>query len=99
LPGSEPIQLTVSGGGLFSLLVLLVAAQLAGWPASLLHVPPLLGMLLAGILMQNLPGVGPLLGQFSYGRRTVISSVADPGSTSFLTTRVRYGYNFSGSRL
>jgi Kef-type K+ transport system membrane component KefB len=55
--------MAVSGGSLFSLLVLIVAAQLAGWLVSLLHVPPLLGMLLAGILLQNLPGVGSTLGQ------------------------------------
>jgi ABC-type uncharacterized transport system permease subunit len=63
LPGSETIHMAVSGGSLFSLLVLIVAAQLAGWLVSLLHVPPLLGMLLAGILLQNLPGVGSTLGQ------------------------------------
>jgi len=63
LPGSEIIQLSVAGGSLFSLAVLVGVAQVGGWALALLGAPPLLGMLLAGILIQNIPFVGTELGE------------------------------------
>ena len=53
----------VEGGGVFSLLVVVVVAHLGGWAVSLVRAPPLLGMLLAGILLNNLPYVGTTLGE------------------------------------
>ena len=48
---------------MFSLLVVVVVAHLGGWAVSLVRAPPLLGMLLAGILLNNLPYVGTTLGE------------------------------------
>ena len=62
LPGSERIQVDVVGGSVFSLLVLVLLAHLGGWAGSLMGAPPLLGMLLAGILLKNIPHIGTSLG-------------------------------------
>lgn len=45
------------GGNIFSLLVLLVLAQLAGDMVSLVKLPPLLGMLVVGIMLASIPGI------------------------------------------
>jgi hypothetical protein len=66
LPGSSSesiIQMRVVGGSLFSLVVLVGVAQAGGRALSLVGAPPLLGMLLAGILLNNIPYVGSHLGQ------------------------------------
>lgn len=55
LPGEEPITLTVKGGTVFALLVLVVVAWIGGWLVQQIHLPPLLGMLLVGILLKNVP--------------------------------------------
>ena len=44
-------------GNLFSILSLLLLAQIGGYIASLIHLPPLLGMLLVGIALRSLPFV------------------------------------------
>ncbi len=44
-------------GTIFLLIVLVVLAMLAGELVALASLPPLLGMLLAGIVLKNLPGV------------------------------------------
>jgi Kef-type K+ transport system membrane component KefB len=41
-------------GKLFAFATLLILAYLAGWLISLIHLPPLLGMLVAGILLRNI---------------------------------------------
>lgn len=41
------------GGQLFILIVLMLLSCLSGWLISLLHLPPLLGMLLCGIVLRN----------------------------------------------
>ena len=44
-------------GTIFILIILIVLAKISGWLFSLIRLPPLLGMLLSGILIKNLPGV------------------------------------------
>ena len=51
---AEVVMRTRGGAG-FSTLVLLLAAMLGGQLASLLSLPPLLGMLITGMLLANLP--------------------------------------------
>lgn len=41
-------------GKVFALATLFILAYLAGWLISLIHLPPLLGMLVAGILLRNI---------------------------------------------
>jgi len=55
LPGYEPIIVEIEGGTVFSLIVLVVAAHIGGWLVSLIKLPPLLGMLIVGILLKNVP--------------------------------------------
>ncbi|WAR11083.1 SL9B2-like protein [Mya arenaria] len=45
------------GGNLYSLLALFVCCAVGGYLISFLHLPPLLGMLLVGVLLRNVPGV------------------------------------------
>ena len=45
------------GGTIFVLLILVVFALLSGWLFSLAKLPPLLGMLITGIVIKNLPGM------------------------------------------
>ena len=55
LPGHQHINVTIEGGTLFSLLVMFVVSYLAGCCVQLLYLPPLLGMLLTGVLLRNVP--------------------------------------------
>lgn len=55
LPGAVPITITVQGGTVFALIVLVVVAWIGGWVVQLVHLPPLLGMLLVGIMLKNVP--------------------------------------------
>jgi len=48
LPGVAPIVITVHGGSLFALLVLLLVSWVAGWLVQKVRLPPLLGMLITG---------------------------------------------------
>ena len=57
LPGVEPIVITVHGGSLFALLVLLLVSWVAGWLVQMVRLPPLLGMLITGIVLNNVPGI------------------------------------------
>jgi len=57
LPGEEEIAITVKGGTVFALLVLVVVAWIGGWLVQQLHLPPLLGMLVVGILLKNVPHI------------------------------------------
>lgn len=57
LPGEEVIPLQIKGGTVFALLVLTVASWVGGWVAQLLRQPPLLGMLVVGIMLKNIPGI------------------------------------------
>ncbi|KAJ8306577.1 hypothetical protein KUTeg_017122, partial [Tegillarca granosa] len=45
------------GGNFFSLLVLFVCCVIAGYLISFIRLPPLLGMLIMGVLLRNVPGV------------------------------------------
>jgi len=55
LPGDQEINITVKGGTVFALLVLVVVAWIGGWVVQQVHLPPLLGMLVVGILLKNVP--------------------------------------------
>ena len=44
-------------GTIFILILLVVFALICGWLFSLVRLPPLLGMLLTGIVIKNLPGM------------------------------------------
>jgi len=55
LPGHHHIYVTIEGGTLFSLLVMFTVSSVAGWLVQIVHLPPLLGMLLTGILLRNVP--------------------------------------------
>lgn len=44
------------GSAMFATLVIWTAAQIGGEVSKLLHVPPLVGMLLSGVVLANLPG-------------------------------------------
>ena len=44
-------------GTIFILIILIVFALISGWIFSLVRLPPLLGMLLTGIVIKNIPGV------------------------------------------
>ena len=57
LPGTTPLTVTIEGGSVFSVLALLLAALVSGWAVQLLHLPALLGMMVSGILLSNLPGL------------------------------------------
>ena len=57
VPRSSTSLLDVREGHFFALAVLLVAAAIGGYLTGLLHLPPLLGMLLAGFLLANVPGI------------------------------------------
>ncbi|XP_071552280.1 sodium/hydrogen exchanger 9B2-like isoform X2 [Panulirus ornatus] len=48
------------GGNIFSLCVLFVVAELAGLAMTPLKLPPLLGMLIVGILLNSVPGVNEI---------------------------------------
>ena len=52
LPGHHHIHVTIEGGTLFSLLVMFTVSSIAGWAVTFLQLPPLLGMLLTGILLR-----------------------------------------------
>ena len=45
----------MKGGTVFALLVLVVVAWIGGWVVQKVHLPPLLGMLVVGILLKNVP--------------------------------------------
>lgn len=45
------------GGNIFSLFVLFVAAEAAGRAVAPFSLPPLLGMLVVGILLKSVPGL------------------------------------------
>lgn len=57
VPRSPTSFLEVRDGHFFALAVLLVAAAIGGYLIGLIHLPPLLGMLLAGFLLANVPGI------------------------------------------
>merc|ERR1719369_668080 len=57
LPGSTKIVYTIEGGTVFALLALLLVSWVGGWLVSFIKMPPLLGMLIVGILLNNVPGI------------------------------------------
>ncbi|KAB7506620.1 Mitochondrial sodium/hydrogen exchanger 9B2 [Armadillidium nasatum] len=48
-------DMALPGGTIFSLLILVVTAQIGGMLVAKIHLPPLLGMLLVGILFRSAP--------------------------------------------
>ncbi|XP_052079843.1 sodium/hydrogen exchanger 9B2-like [Mytilus californianus] len=48
------------GGNLFSLLILFIGCAIGGYFISLIRLPPLLGMLIVGVLLRNIPGVNTI---------------------------------------
>jgi len=57
LPGREHLNISIEGGTIFSLIMLLVLAHLGGMLVALVKLPPLLGMLIVGILVNFIPHV------------------------------------------
>lgn len=57
VPHNPKSLLEVRRGHFFALAVLLVAAGIGGFLTGLIHLPPLLGMLLAGFLLANVPRI------------------------------------------
>jgi len=55
LPGYQPFTITVQGGTVFALIVLVVVAWVGGWIVQQARLPPLLGMLVVGIILKNVP--------------------------------------------
>lgn len=55
----------ISPGHFFALMVLVILASVGGMLAGLLRLPPLLGMMIAGFLLRNLPVIG-IAGDISY---------------------------------
>ena len=49
-------NIIIPGGAVFSLIFIWVAAHVGATVASVVNVPPLLGMLLSGLLLRNVPG-------------------------------------------
>lgn len=49
--------LDVPEGHFFALVVLVIAASIGGFLTSLIHLPPLLGMLIAGFILANVPHI------------------------------------------
>jgi solute carrier family 9B (sodium/hydrogen exchanger), member 1/2 len=45
------------GGNIFALTTLVVGAFVGGFLVSLVHLPPLLGMLIVGFMLRNVPGI------------------------------------------
>eukprot|EP00586_Coscinodiscus_wailesii_P015749 CAMPEP_0172502244 /NCGR_PEP_ID=MMETSP1066-20121228/158168_1 /TAXON_ID=671091 /ORGANISM="Coscinodiscus wailesii, Strain CCMP2513" /LENGTH=268 /DNA_ID=CAMNT_0013277431 /DNA_START=62 /DNA_END=864 /DNA_ORIENTATION=- len=48
--------MTLPGGAVWNLTILWLSSLFGGWMAGRARLPPLLGMLFAGLLLQNLPG-------------------------------------------
>ena len=57
LPTSELITVNIRGGAIFTTLLLLVCSVLGGKIVELIRLPPLLGMLIVGMLLSNIPHV------------------------------------------
>ena len=50
--GHHHIQVTIEGGTLFSLLAMFTVSSIAGALVQMIHLPPLLGMLLTGVMLR-----------------------------------------------
>lgn len=70
----------VPGGQLFGLAVLCIAAHFGGWLMSLTTLPPLIGMLLTGLLLQNV-GLVHIAGEY----REVVSQLRKVALVIILT--------------
>ena len=57
LPTSEVITVNITGGAVFTTFLLLVSSVLGGKIVELVRLPPLLGMLLVGMLLSNVPQI------------------------------------------
>ena len=55
LPGYQPFTITIQGGTVFALIVLVVVAWVGGWIVQQARLPPLHGMLIVGIILKNAP--------------------------------------------
>ena len=50
--GHHHIHVTIEGGTLFSLLAMFTVSSIAGALVQMIHLPPLLGMLLTGVMLR-----------------------------------------------
>ena len=50
-------EVALPGGNIFSLFILFLSAEAAGRAVVPLRLPPLLGMLVVGILLKSVPGI------------------------------------------
>ena len=67
--------MTVQGGPVFTVLLLLVAAILGGKLVQLVHLPPLLGMLVVGMALANIPVI-KTVGRLDSSWSSIIRSTA-----------------------
>lgn len=74
-PTQAEVSMTVRGGAVFTTLLLLVTAIIGGKLVSLVTLPPLLGMLLVGMLLANVP-VLKTVGRLDPSWSSVIRSTA-----------------------
>ena len=74
-PTQAEVTMTVRGGAVFTTLLLLVTAIMGGKLVSLASLPPLLGMLLVGMLLANVP-VLKTVGRLDPSWSSVIRSTA-----------------------
>ena len=74
-PTQAEVTMTVRGGAVFTTLLLLVTAIMGGKLVSLASLPPLLGMLLVGMLLANVP-VLKTVGRLDSSWSSVIRSTA-----------------------
>ena len=75
LPTPEVITVNIQGGAVFTSLLLLVCSVLGGKMVELVRLPPLLGMLLVGMLLANVPHI-KTVGRLEPGWSSAIRSTA-----------------------
>jgi len=75
LPTGETIPISVEGGAVFTVILLLITAIIGGKLVQVVHLPPLLGMLLVGMLLANVPVV-KTVGRLDSNWSSVIRSTA-----------------------
>ncbi|XP_043228018.1 sodium/hydrogen exchanger 9B2-like isoform X2 [Amphibalanus amphitrite] len=64
------------GGQIFGILCLLVLCLAAGWVAALVRLPPLLGMLIMGLCLANVPGLRSVASSIPEGTSSLLRNMA-----------------------
>ena len=85
LPTGETIPISVEGGAVFTVILLLITAIIGGKLVQVVHLPPLLGMLLVGMLLANVPVV-KTVGRLDSNWSSVIRS--EWGTEFFIMVRL-----------